>query len=271
MVQLPLVAVLLGACTGAATGPASASAQAPTPPPSTTGGPIMPAGSWVSTGVTGHALVPGTRVTLTYSNKGQLTVNAGCNTMSATAWPDHGKLVVSQMASTEMGCEADRMAQDAWLATFLQGAAFSVGDGLTLTNGPVTMELALKETKNLPLEGTTWTVTGLLSGDTAASVPPGVTATLAFAGGRVSVDTGCNTGSGSATIADGTIRFGSIALTAKACTTWAGAVERQITSVLAGVQPYAVAGDSLTIGASGQAGLALTGGSAATTPNPEPS
>ena len=263
---LPLLAAaLLGACTASAVGSVSPSAKAPTPapskPPSAAGGGMI-AGTFVSASVTGHDLVKGTSVTLTFRD-GQLSANAGCNTMSGTVGPVlGGKLSVGQMATTEMGCAADLMAQDQWLAAFLPGAMADFGPGyLNLTKGGVTVKLVDRQTTNLPLEGTTWTVNGLISGDTASSVQQGVTATLVFAGGKVNVNTGCNTGSGTATIADGRITFGPIALTKMACTTWAGSVEKAMTTVLTGTQAYAIDGTSLTIGGQGasKAGLMLTG------------
>jgi len=261
---LPLLAVaLLGACTATAVGSISPSAQAPTPPasnpPSAAGGGMI-AGTFVSTSVAGHDLVKGTTVTLTFKD-GQLSANAGCNTMSGTVVVLGGKLSVGQMAMTEMGCAAELMAQDQWLAAFLPGATADFGPGyLNLTKDGVTIKLVNKQTTNLPIEGTTWTVSGLIAGDTASSIQQGVVATLVFSGGKVTVNTGCNTGGGTATIADGKITFGPIVLTRMACTTWAGAVEKAMTTVLTGTQPYTIDGSSLTIGGtSGQPGLMLTG------------
>lgn len=256
---LPLLAAaLLGACTATAVGTVVPSAQAPTPPPSTTGGPIPPHGTFDSTKVTGHQLVAGTNVALTFGDS--LSANAGCNTMSGQWAIKDGKLDVGQMATTEMGCQADLMAQDQWLAKFLPGAAIAWdGTTVTLTNGDVTMTLVSRASTSLPLEGTTWTLNALITGDVASSVPQGVTATLVFKGGKVMVDTGCNTGSGEATDAGTQIVFGAIALTRKACTTWAGAVEAQMVKVLSGAQPYSISGASLSIGGAPGGGLMFVG------------
>ncbi len=266
-----LAAALLAACTaGGAAAPSSVgpspAASAPAPAVSLDGR------AFVSTGLTGHSLVAGTRVTVSFRD-GQLGASAGCNSMSGpyTLGAD-SVLAIARMATTEMGCEAPLMAQDAWLAGFLPGARVALaGSTLTLSKGGATLTMADRATTDLPLEGTLWTLDGLISGDTVASVPQGVTATLVFASGRVAVRTGCNTGGGDAVVADGRISFGSLLLTKMACTTPAGEVEGQMVAVLAGAQPFAIDGESLTIGKAGGPGLTLRGAAApGATPDPGP-
>jgi heat shock protein HslJ len=270
---LPLLAAaLLGACTATAVGSAASSAQAPTPQPSA-GASKLDGRTFVSKDIQGRTLVKSSSITLSFKN-GQLGAQAGCNTMSGqyTIKAD-GTLDIGQMATTEMGCEQSLMDQDAWFATFLSGAKVTLADTtLTLSKGDITITLVDKQTTNLPLGGTTWMLNGMITGDTASSVPQGVTATLVFQDGKVMVDTGCNTGSGTATTTDTTITFGATALTKKACTTWAGAVEAQMVAVLQGAQPYTISGDTLTIGGSGKNGLMLKGTNApASTNEPTPS
>ncbi len=226
--------------------------------------------TFVSTGVTGHQLVAGTRVTLTFRDA-TLSASAGCNSMSGEYHIVGSTLSVGSLATTEMGCDADRMAQDAWLATFLPGAAFSVGDGLTLTNGTVTVKLAFKEVPNPPLEGTYWVVDGLVSGDAVSSVPASIGAILHVDGGRLELRAGCNRGTGTVTVAAGTLTFGAINLTKKACAPDVMSVERHVTAVLAGTTPFAIDGDTLTIAAAGARGLILKAGTAPVPSDPGPS
>jgi heat shock protein HslJ len=249
---LPLLAAaLLGACTAA----------------SSTVGAVLPAGTYVSASVSGHQLVAGSKVRLVYD--GNLSANAGCNTMSGPAAVSHGTLVVGQLATTEMACNSDLMAQDQWLAGFLDGAAFSYGPDATLTlrHDGIVLTLVSQLATSLPLEGTTWTLDGIVQADTVASVPRGVTATLVFQDGRVDASTGCNTGRGTAIVANGRISFGPVTLTKMACTTWAGAVETQMVKVLAGDQPYTIDGDSLTVGGGTGLGLQLVGPSSSAGPS----
>jgi heat shock protein HslJ len=259
----PLLAMtLLGACVdAAAVGTSKPDATAPTPPPSVAGGGML-TGAFVSTEVVGHKLAAGSKVTLSFKD-GQLSANAGCNTMSGTVAVLGGKLSVGQLATTEMACQADLMAQDQWLAAFLAGATADFGAGfLNLTNGGVTIKLVDKATTNLPLVGTTWTLNGTTSGETASSVPQGVTATLMFQDGMVTVDTGCNSGSGTAKIDGDKITFGAITLTKKACMGDATGVEKQVVAVLSGTKPFKIDGSSLTIGGGQGGGLMYLGSNA---------
>jgi heat shock protein HslJ len=220
--------------------------------------------TFVSTAVTGHQLVAGTKVTLAFRDA-TLSANAGCNSMSGDYHIVGGTLAVGVMSMTEMGCQADLMAQDAWLAKLLPGAKVQIGDALlTLTKGDVSIAFVDRQATNLPLEGTLWTVDGLVSGDTVSSVPGGVTATVVIHGGDAGVFTGCNSGSVRVTVGDGTIAFGPMMSTAVGCAGGAATVERAFLATFEGAQPYKIDGDSLTVGASGKTGLTFKG----TTPKP---
>ena len=99
--------------------------------------------TFVSTSVTGHTLVPGTAVTLTFEGP-TLAASAGCNTMSGAYTLENSTLRWTGLPmSTLMGCEPALDAQDQWLASFLQaGAAASLnGNQLSLTSNAVTMKL----------------------------------------------------------------------------------------------------------------------------------
>ena len=86
---------------------------------------------------------------------------------------------------TEMGCDPALHDQDEWLSQFL-GSDPQIaldGDELTLTSGGVTITLLDREVADpdLPLVGTTWTVTSIISGDAVSTVPDGAEATFEFA------------------------------------------------------------------------------------------
>lgn len=277
---LALIAgALLGAC-GASAPPAASGSGSPSglvspvassppaafnpptasnPPPSA-GGPVVGNRDFVSTSVSGHQLVAGTRVTLMFRDA-TLTANAGCNTMGGEYHLAGTTLSLGQLAMTEMGCEQDRTAQDAWLAALLPGATVQIGEtSLTLTKGDVKIDFVDRKTTNLPLEGTVWTVDAIVNGDAVSSVPPGVTATFILEGGKAAVYTGCNWGSVSATAVDGTIGFGPLVATARGCANdGSKQVEEAMQAVLAGSQPYLIDADSLTIGTPGKAALMFKG------------
>ena len=246
---------LLGACTGA--GGASTSGLVD-PPPGASARIGLDGRTFLSVDVVGRTLVPGSQVRLSFAD-GQVSANAGCNTIGGRYVIDGGRLVASQLATTEMACAPALMDQDRWLADLLAGAAVAL-DGDTLTIAKDGMSLALLDREvadpDRPLLGTRWVLDGLVSGDAVSSLPAGVTAALTFVAGRVSVEAGCNTGAGGVAFGEGTLTFEPIALTMMACEGPAMDVERAVLAVLAGQVTYAIEADTLRLD-TGALGLAL--------------
>jgi heat shock protein HslJ len=119
-------ATLLSACSSAAS-PSAPGAAAPT----------VDGRTYLSTGIQGATLVPGTRVTLSFKD-GNLNASGGCNSMSGPYTITGGHLSATRMAMTEMGCDQPRMRQDDWLARLLGDATITLaGDNLTLDAGGV--------------------------------------------------------------------------------------------------------------------------------------
>ena len=230
-------ALLIVACT---------SSGAPSPVPTS-----LESRTFLSTGVQGHDLVAGTHVRLSFKD-GQVGINAGCNSMSGAYQIVDGRLVIGNMAMTEMGCEPPLMAQDQWVGTFIGGATLTLaGDTLTLRNGDITMTLMDRAVADpdRPLEGTRWVVDGIVAGDTVSSVPQGVTAAITIANGRINVETGCNTVGGAVQITDTHLTIGPFALTKKGCAADTMALERAVTAVLSGDVAYTIEADVLTLAA----------------------
>jgi heat shock protein HslJ len=74
-----------------------------------------------------------------------VAITAGCNTMSGVARLDSGNLVVGRIATTAMGCDAERSDQDAWLAGILgDGPAMTI-DGSQLVLRDATVVITLTE------------------------------------------------------------------------------------------------------------------------------
>ena len=156
-------------------------------------------GTYTSTSVTGHDLVAGSTVTLTFDD-GNLTAQAGCNTLGGSYRVTGSTLgVAGDMQSTMMACPPGYAEQDQWLTQFLtSGPTVSLdGTTLTLTSGGVTMVLSAAPTGPAALKGTNWTLDTIMEGSTASALPAGVEPpTLEFdaAGTRADVFTGCNRG-----------------------------------------------------------------------------
>lgn len=254
--------VVLAACGGgspptpspAATArPATPAAPDPTSPTDTMG---LDGRTFLGTGITGRDLADIGRIRLAFA-AGRLNATGGCNSMSGPYQVAGGALATGQMATTEMACEEPLMAQDAWLAGFLDGATVALrGATLDLARDGVTLTLTDREVADpdRPLTGTSWVLDGIVAGDAVSSVPAGVTASLAIDGDSVRVETGCNTGGGTVMITDTTIAFGPMAMTAVGCMGGADDVERAMTAVLAGEVAYTIDAGTLTLTA-GDAGL----------------
>jgi heat shock protein HslJ len=210
------------------------------------------------------ALVDGTQVRIAFAD-GQVSVNAGCNTIGGTYLVADGRLQFDGGSMTEMGCDPALHDQDEWVSQFL-GSDPQValdGDELTLTSGGVVMTLLDREVADpdLPLTGTTWTVTSIITGDAVSTVPDGATSTFEFADdGTVSVHTGCNTGGGRYELDGSTLRFADVAVTEMACDGAGGQLESFVLPILgADGLEIAIEAGSLTMMA-GNDGLGLTGG-----------
>lgn len=203
--------------------------------------------TFVSESVTGHELVPDTRVQVEFRDGG-VSVTAGCNHLFGALRIEGERLFVESMGGTEMGCDPRRHAQDEWIQDLLgAGPTYELdGDRLRLTVGEVVLTLLDSEvaTPDRPLEGTTWIVDGIVDGDAASSVPGNDETTLVFADGEVAVRS-CNQGSAKVTIDGDALVIGALAMTKMACEDMI--VETHVSAVLDGRITYAIDASTLTL------------------------
>ena len=205
--------------------------------------------TFLSTEVVGYELAPGSRLRLTFDGE-SLGASGGCNSIGGTYRIEGGKLVADQLMTTEMACEEPLMAQDAWLIGLLAGSLIGLADDtLTLQQEGIRVTFRDREVADpdRPVEGTRWVLDGILTEQAASSVPAGVVAALTFADGNVQVEAGCNGGSGSATIGEGTIAFGPIATTRMMCDEPRMEVEAAVLGVLQGDVAFEVEAATLTL------------------------
>jgi heat shock protein HslJ len=149
--------------------------------------PSLDGKTYLSTDVQGVALVPGSRIQLTFAS-GEVNANGGCNSIGGPYTIAGDRFTVTRMASTAMGCEAPLLEQDKWLVKLLEDAKMALaGDTLTLDNGQVRLTLLDREiaTPDKPLVGTDWVLDSILDGDTVSSVPAGVTASMRIVEGQL--------------------------------------------------------------------------------------
>jgi heat shock protein HslJ len=209
--------------------------------------------TFLSTSIEGRTLVAGSRVRLVFED-GKVGATAGCNSMSGAYSIADNHIRVPEMSTTEMGCDADLMAQDQWLAGFLRDASIVLaGDALRLTAGDVTLTLAdrVVADPDRPLAGTRWVLDAIVDGEVVSSVPAGVTASITFTDGKVAISAGCNSGGGKAAIGAGKVTFGEVILTEMACAGDASAVESAVLAALKGEVPWSIEASALTIGPAG--------------------
>lgn len=219
--------------------------------------------TFLSTSLKNHELLPSTRLWLSFPEKDQIAAQAGCNHLFGKLSFDGDKLVVTDMGGTDMGCEQARMDQDTWVTTFLTSKPTWKlnGDTLTLTSGNV--EITLLDRKvadpDRKLAGPKWTVTSLLDGEAASSVPSGVIAVLTFSDdGRVSGNTGCNILNGQARVAGENVTFSAIGTTKRACDEPANKVEAHVLGVLQGEVHWRIEANKLVLVHPSGLGLELT-------------
>lgn len=99
--------------------------------------------SFEVTAVEGQELAAGSTIRLTFEDD-LILVEAGCNSMRGGYTIEDGVLQVGVLAGTQMACDEALMAQDQWVAAFLEGgpALEQDGDRLVLSDATTRMELA---------------------------------------------------------------------------------------------------------------------------------
>ena len=225
--------------------------------------------AFLSTSITENGaprpLAPGTRVSLRFTDDGRLLADAGCNTMAGPVQTRGGRLAVTDLSTTEMGCDPPRHEQDRWLAGVLAAGPSWRLDGSTLVLTSAATELALTDRTvaepDLPLEGTTWVVDTIVDGQAASSTPAGGTASVIFDAGEATVSTGCNSGSAPYQVSGTALVLGDLVITKQACRPDLAPLEQAVLAVLQGQVAFAIDADRLRLDhPSGKGGLQLRGG-----------
>lgn len=223
-----------------------------------------PAGrTFISVEVQGEPIPGDEPLTLEFVD-GRVSAYAGCNRSSGSADLAGGRLTVSELASTMMGCPPPFGDADGWLARFLDaGPAWTLSaDTLTLSTPESTVTLRDKAAvdPDRPLVGTSWQVESLVSADavmTSALLEQSKPGLTIRPDQTVTGWTGCNTFYGRADVAGPTVTFFPVSTGGPACDGELGDIERSIIGVLDGPVQATVDADRLTLtGAKGH-GLVL--------------
>jgi len=197
---------------------------------------------------TPRPLAPGSTMTVGFDG-GRLSASAGCNAMSGPFTIEGTTLVTGALAMTEMACEPALLAQEQWLSQLLSSKpTVSVeGVSLTLSGGGATALLVDRAVARPapPIEGTTWLLTTVITGQTASTPPPDVESTLLIEGDRLSIQGGCNRGGATVTITDDVLQVGPMMMTKMACEPAGQALDQTLLDVLGASPTIRVEGQNL--------------------------
>ncbi|MEY4544531.1 MAG: hypothetical protein RL685_726 [Pseudomonadota bacterium] len=210
----------------------------------------------------GYTPIAGTSLRLSFDD-GQLSFSAGCNSYSGPYSLCDGKLCVSELGGTEIGCDGDRHTQDEWFASFFTASPqLSIaGATLTLEGASATLELLDREVADpdRPLAGRVWNIDTFFQGGAASSSPGAAQPSVEFrTDGTLRVLTTCNSGNGDYTRNGQVLTLSSVLYTEVGCPDSRGLVEQNVQSVLsAGELTLEINANRLTL-MRGNAGLGAT-------------
>jgi len=196
---------------------------------------------------------------------GTVALDTGCNRGSGSYELTDTDLTFGPVATTRAACadQAGTDAERAVLATLTGTSTYEIdADVLTLRTGEIGLILRAADSAGglEGLEGVTWTLDSIVDANTTTAAPElDRPATLSFDGGTVSIETGCNGGSGAYEVAGDSVMFGPIITTLIACPDPAGAIEQSVLAVLADTVTFAVADGTLTL-TKGDQGLIYVAG-----------
>lgn len=221
--------------------------------------------AWVLEQLRGRPPLAGADITMEFT-AGRVGGAAGCNHYGGAYEARGDRLTVGGLAVTEMYCAdpAGVMEQEqAFLAALSAAVRFRAAAGrLELLDDAGQVLLALVPPPPAPevaLEGTEWTLTTLLEGETAAAVLGGTTITLRLEQGRLGGTAGCNSYGGDYTREGDTLAVGTLVRTLMLCADPPGVMEQEdrYLELLQGVTALELAAGRLTLRAADGSGLVL--------------
>ncbi|MFF4099737.1 META domain-containing protein [Streptomyces sp. NPDC001903] len=231
------------------------------------------AGTWFVQSLTvgGKTLTapPVAQVTLP-AGPDQATGNYGCNGFTAAVTHDgQAAITVKPGSTTAMACENTEF-ETAFAKLFTGRLTLDRQPGrliLKTADGSTIAMTSEPPAPDAPLTATAWTVTSLLSGESASSVPAEAAGRAVFTiapDGAASGSLGCNRFSAKAAVEGPRVSFGALTSTRMACTGPRGEVEATLTALFAGGPlTWKVQGDTLTLTAADGTGLTAKAASAA--------
>jgi heat shock protein HslJ len=207
-------------------------------------------------------LVEGTRIRLSFDEDGRVSAHAGCNHMGGVGRLDAGTLVVTELATTEMGCPGGLHEQDEWIAEVLtSGPTMGLaGDVLTLTGATTTITLLDREVADpdRPLVGTAWVIDSIITGDAVSSVPSDEPAVFSIdSSGAFHATTGCVGGQVRGQVEIAGDRVILTVTDELPCAGAGNGLDEAVRAILQGELTYEITASRLTLTAPGGDGLGM--------------
>lgn len=251
-VTVGLLALLAACSSTTPAGPASS-------PAATASVPTLDGTSWTVTQLNGKPALAGHEPTMEFSGT-SVAGKAGCNRYNATFTQDGSTVTMTPGIMTQMACADDMMTQEHAFTVALMAVTGTraAGDGLELVDNGAKAVLTLARLQDKPLEGTKWTLSGIISADATHSPVPNSTVTLTIADGTLS-GKACNTFRGKVTATGGSVKAGPLMSTKMACTSKdLSAQEATVLKTLEAATTYTISGNDLTLKAGDGTGLVFT-------------
>jgi len=149
-----------------------------------------------------------------------LSFDAGCNTHSASYFACDGRLCISELSATEVGCDPTLQTQDRWVAAFFESSPRLTRQGprLRLASADASLEFIERSLldPDRPLTGRTWTIDTISEGERGRSVA--LEPTISFdTTVTLQVFTTCTSGSGLYAAVDQTLTLYDMVYIEKPC------------------------------------------------------
>jgi len=185
---------------------------------------------------------------------GQLSLNAGCNTIFGSFELRDSRLITSELATTEIGCDSVRQSQDEWLQSFLSAEPLCTltSDRLTLESSLAKLVFVNREVAepDQELVDTVWSVDTFLEGDGASNFFLQPEPTVVFAADQsIRIDTTCNTATGRYSVGKDQLTVSNVMFSSHPCSGPAKSADAHLRSLFrAGTLSFEIAAGRLTLG-----------------------
>lgn len=224
----------------------------PSIPPATEESPTFINTVWRINSIADSDPISETSISVQFDEQGRVTGFDGCNNFNTTYTVNGSELTInSPVASNLKACSEGIMSQaDIFNQLLLASTSFMLGDGVLALNQGKGTGLTFTGQTN-PLSKTSWNITGYNNGNEAVVSPIiDTNPTITFGDdGTISGSSGCNTYSGTYSLAGESITITTLAVTQRECIEPEGIIEQEssILEYLENTTIWQLQGNQLTL------------------------